>query len=130
MSKCKWLGCVVAVAALVGCQPTNSVAPAPAPAPAPTPAKQTAAPLQHLVIEVAPVTVDCVGVAPMKCLQYREKGSTDWLNYYGAIEGFEFQEGYRYTLRIAEYKVENPPADASSLRWVLEQVLERQPVTQ
>lgn len=120
----KWWISSGAVLLLLGCQPTNTLVPAP------TPATNATAPLKHVVIEVAPVQVDCVGVAPMKCLQYREKGTTDWLNYYGAIEGFEFQEGYRYTLRIAEYAVENPPADASSLRWVLEQVLERQPVTQ
>ena len=118
-----WIGSG-AVLLLLGCQPTNTLVPAP------TPATNATAPLKHVVIEVAPVQVDCVGVAPMKCLQYREQGSTEWLNHYGAIEGFEFQEGYRYTLRIAEYKVENPPADASNLRWVLKQVLERQPVTQ
>lgn len=31
-----------------------------------------------LRIEVAPTLVDCVGVAPMKCLQYRKVGSAAW----------------------------------------------------
>jgi hypothetical protein len=114
------------VLVLVACQPSDR----PSTVPAPTAAVgQTSTPIKQLVIEVAPVQVDCMGVAPMKCMQYREKGAADWLNYYGAIEGFEFQEGYHYTLKISEYKVDNPPADASSLRWVLDQVVERHPVT-
>lgn len=80
------------------------------------------------ILEVAPTKVDCVGVAPMKCLQVREVGGT-WKNFYSAIEGFEFVEGYRYRLQVNVEKVANAPADASNLRYKLVRVLDKMPVT-
>lgn len=84
---------------------------------------------QQFKIEVAPTLVDCVGVAPMKCMQYRKVGETEWLNHYFGIEGFEYQPDYRYTLEIKQSAVLNPPADAPSLRWELVRVIEKHPVT-
>jgi hypothetical protein len=80
-------------------------------------------------IEIAPALVDCVGVAPMKCLQYRRVGDAEWLLHYGDIQGFAFVDGYRYTLSIREEAVSDVPADASSVRWVLQRVIAQQPVT-
>ncbi|MEY2864259.1 MAG: hypothetical protein RLY58_1966 [Pseudomonadota bacterium] len=80
-------------------------------------------------IEIAPALVDCVGVAPMKCLQYRRVGDVEWLLHYVDIQGFTFVDGYRYTLSIREEVVSDVPADASSVRWVLQRVIAQQPVT-
>ena len=85
---------------------------------------------QQFQIEVAPTLVDCVGVAPMQCMQYRKVGETEWSNHYFGIEGFEYQPDYLYVLEIKQTPVLNPPADASSLRWELVQVVEKHPVTQ
>lgn len=80
------------------------------------------------ILEVAPVKVDCVGVAPMKCLQVRESGG-EWSNFYAPIEGFDFVEGSRYRLQVKVSKIANPPADGSSLRYQLVRVLDKMPVT-
>jgi heat shock protein HslJ len=70
-------------------------------------------------VYVGPYQVDCVGVAPQKCLLVKEKAQDDWTMYYDQIQGFEYEEGYEYELLVREDKIENPPADASSIRWTL-----------
>ena len=67
----------------------------------------------------------CTGAGAMLCLQVRTEPGAPWQHYYGDIEGFSWQEGVDYVLRIREYTVANPPADGSSRRWVLEEVLDR-----
>ena len=67
----------------------------------------------------------CTGAGAMLCLQVRTEPGAPWQHYYGDIEGFSWQEGVDYVLRIREYTVANPPADGSSRRWVLEEILER-----
>ncbi|ABX17844.1 DUF4377 domain-containing protein [Burkholderia multivorans] len=79
-------------------------------------------------VYVAPQTVRCTGVAPMDCLQVRSDPNAPWTLWYAGIEGFAYQPGYTYTLQIDEYRVAQPPADRSSIRWVLKRVIERRPV--
>jgi heat shock protein HslJ len=74
---------------------------------------------------IAPYRAPCTGVGLRSCLLVREQPDGDWTYFYSPIEGFDFEEGYRYTLRVEERPVENPPADASSLRWQLVEVLDR-----
>lgn len=73
-------------------------------------------------------TVDCVGVAPMRCMLI-QKGETlvagEWQNFYSQIEGFDFQAGYIYKIKVLEEKLENVPADASSIRYTLVKVKEK-----
>ena len=76
------------------------------------------------VIELAPTRVECVGVTRMSCLQWREKPDEPWRRHYGEIAGFAHRPGTTYVLRIREEPVAKAPADASSVRWVLEQVLQ------
>ena len=45
--------------------------------------------------------------------------SEPWTLFHGAIEGFTFEPGHRYTLLVEEIPVTNPPADGSLLRTVL-----------
>jgi len=70
---------------------------------------------------------DCVGVAPMKCMRYRERPDGPWLFFYGPIEGFTFREGEEADVLVRFVTVPNPPADASSRRVVLVQELARRP---
>lgn len=79
-------------------------------------------------IYVSAETKPCTGVAPMTCLQVREKESDPWQLHYFGITGFEPQPGIEYRLRIIEEKVKNPPMDASSIRWTLDQVIEQRVV--
>ena len=72
--------------------------------------------------------VPCTGVGPMSCLEVRDDPGQPWQLFYGNIVGFEFQPGMVYRLRIVESIDPNPPADAPSSRWVLDQIVERVPV--
>lgn len=76
-------------------------------------------------VYVAPQSARCTGVAPMECLQVRSSPGEPWSLWYAGIEGFAYQPGYLYTLEIDEYRVAQPPADGSSIRWVLKRVVER-----
>lgn len=91
------------------------------------PAKPVAAAEQTTtrLIYVAPERRPCTGVAPMQCLQVRERAKQPWQHHYGEIEGFQFEPGTAYRLRISEIKVANPPADAPDRRWVLETIVEQ-----
>lgn len=91
-------------------------------------AHKPAAAAPRKFIYVSAETRACTGVAPMTCLQVREKGSDPWGLHYGGIVDFEPQPGIEYRLRIIEEKIDNPPADASSIRWTLDQVIEQRVV--
>lgn len=79
--------------------------------------------------------VDCVGIAPMSCLQVQE-GSLgqsevlkqgDWQLFYGSIDGFSYQAGYVYKLILKKENLplEQVPADGSSIKYSLVKVLEK-----
>ncbi|QZP07621.1 META and DUF4377 domain-containing protein [Caenibius sp. WL] len=93
-------------------------------------AHKPAADAPRKFIYVSSETRPCTGVAPMTCLQVREKESDAWQLHYGGIVDFDPQPGVAYRLRIIEEKVENPPADASSIRWTLDQIVEQRLVEQ
>ena len=69
--------------------------------------------------EVAPAKVPCVGLFPTECLQVRTPPDTAWQLFYDSIDGFTYEAGYRYVLRVAERRIPNPPADGSSIAYRL-----------
>ncbi len=73
--------------------------------------------------------VDCQGVAPMSCLQFQENDELQyegWSNLYQSIEGFTYQPGnfYRLRVRVEQLDADAVPADASSFRYHLVAVLQ------
>jgi hypothetical protein len=74
---------------------------------------------------VAHYRVDCVGVGPQKCMLVKEEQYSPWQTFYGQIEGFDYVEGYAYELRVVEEKIDNPPADGSSIRVKVVEVISR-----
>lgn len=77
------------------------------------------APEELLVLELSEARVPCVGVGPRECLLVRnEEGEFE--RFYDEIQGFNFQEGYRYTLEVSRRTVPDPRADASSYTYHLE----------
>ncbi len=76
-------------------------------------------------IFVASYTADCVGAAPQQCYLVREDPDDEWSLFYDQIEGFDYEEGYEYELRITEETIEDPPADASSIKWTLVEVVSK-----
>jgi heat shock protein HslJ len=69
---------------------------------------------------------NCTGVGPMQCLQYKEKQNEGWKLLYQSIEGFTFEEGYFYKLKVKQVKVKNPPADGSSHRYILKKEISKE----
>lgn len=80
----------------------------------------------YKTIWIGPQLVDCQGVSPMKCMMVKYEPDGVWTNYYDAIEGFMYEEGFEYELKIKETKVANPPADASSIKWTLVRLIAKQ----
>ena len=78
-----------------------------------------------VTLEVAPNRVPCTGEGIMECFLVREPPSDEWTYFYAPIEGFTFEPGYRYVLRVARFDVPNPPVDGSSIAYVLVRVVSR-----
>lgn len=76
-------------------------------------------PENRKTIYVGPILVSCEGVAPQTCMLVKESLEEDFRYFYDQIEGFTFEPGYTYELVVDEEQIENPPADASSIKWVL-----------
>lgn len=75
---------------------------------------------------VADHKVDCVGSAPQQCLLVKEAEGDNWQFLYNGIEGFDYEAGFEYRIEVKVYKVKNPPADGSSKRYVLKQIINKQ----
>lgn len=74
---------------------------------------------------VAPELADCVGEGPRTCMMIKYDQAEDWQFFYNHIEGFEYEEGYRYTLLVERLEVKDPPQGGSSLKYVLVEVVEK-----
>ena len=71
----------------------------------------------------------CAGVAPMDCLQIQKEGSDSWELFYSEIEGFQYEPGYLYRIRVREEPLDPAlvPADASSIKYTLVSIEEKSP---
>jgi hypothetical protein len=77
------------------------------------------------ILYVGPERVECTGVGPQLCLLVKERPDADWEYFYEGLEGFAYEPGYTYKLLVRKGRVENPAADASSIRWRLIRILEK-----
>ncbi|MAZ73431.1 MAG: hypothetical protein CMC70_09825 [Flavobacteriaceae bacterium] len=71
--------------------------------------------------------VPCEGVGKMQCFQIKKNATdTSWTNFYGTIEGFDYQQGYIYKISVLEEQKDpaTVPADASTLSHKLLNVIE------
>lgn len=91
-------------------------------APAPAPTAADAAPVVETLF-VRDTLADCQAEGVRQCLQVRSSEQEDWRNFFGSIEGFEYEPRYAYELRVAVSPVANAPADAPSLRYRLLEVV-------
>ena len=74
-------------------------------------------------ITVGPDQVDCVGIAPQKCLV------VDGTLFYGAIDSFNYSEGYTWRLKVERYDawpdLDEPPQDAERYGYRIIDVVSR-----
>lgn len=103
----------------------------------PTPDTRYGGPGELVFLEVDGPTVLCrasLSPALVPCLRVREVhydaaglrtgAPGEWKTMPPAIEGYTHEPGFRNVLRVRRYDIPNPPADASSIAWVLDQVIE------
>ncbi|PSK88878.1 META domain-containing protein [Taibaiella chishuiensis] len=83
-----------------------------------------AADLIRLIVKEDRAT--CTGVAPQTCFQVKYKNSTDWEFFYESIDGFRYEEGYRYTLNVYRTRRKNVPADASIYSYKLKNIVKKE----
>ncbi len=72
----------------------------------------------------------CTGTGNRQCLVVQKRDTINpesWQLFYSKIEGFEFEPGYIYKLKVNEkqLKKEDVPADAASIEYTLIKVLEK-----
>jgi hypothetical protein len=104
-------------------QTTAPSATPPAPAPAPS-AATTATPrgtVKTLFVDAK--RVPCEGEGVTECLRVRESPTGEWTLFYRTIEGFRFEPGNTYELRVEVTAVSDAPADASSLHHRLVEIV-------
>ncbi|WP_299666921.1 DUF4377 domain-containing protein [uncultured Polaribacter sp.] len=74
---------------------------------------------------IASKQIDCQGVGPQKCFLIKENQQESWQNFYSAISGFEYEEGFEYEILVSEKEIENPPQDSSSIAYTLIKVISK-----
>jgi heat shock protein HslJ len=108
---------------VVACSPTGGQEPIVAEPT--TGAEEVEGQTEMKTLYVGPELVDCTGVAPMKCMQVKEDPNGEWQLFYNQIEGFTFEPGFTYELSVNVETIANPPADGSSLRYTLVEVVSK-----
>ena len=66
---------------------------------------------------------ECFGVSARFCLRSSSDNGQTYQFFYDSISGFSYQWGTSYDVVVAWSRVDNPPADASSRRYRLVQIL-------
>lgn len=96
---------------------------------------------EQVFLEVAAQTKPCDHpmIADKSCLQvrklsYDENGLAtgtpgEWEPLYQDIEGYTHEPGIRNVVRLKQFTIVNPPADGSSIAYVLDMVVESERVT-
>ena len=75
-----------------------------------------------LEVTIGPELKDCTGAAPQKCLV------VDGEYFYSAIDGFDYEPGYTYRIRMERYDRwpdQEPPQDAGRYGYRLIEVLKK-----
>lgn len=84
---------------------------------------------ETIKIKIKENLVPCTGVAPMECMQIQEGKSKGWTYFYDQIEGFEFEPGFTYKLKVEKTKREGKlPADVSAYQYKLKKVMSKKKV--
>lgn len=74
-------------------------------------------------LEIAHYLVPCVGVDRQLCMLSTDADGAQSLMYEG-VEGFDFEWGQRTTIDVRIEQIANPPADGSSRRLILEDIVQ------
>lgn len=69
----------------------------------------------------------CQGVTPMQCMLVKKGENLEWSYFYDVINGFNYEPGFLYKLKVKEEQIplDQVPADASSIRYTLLEIVEK-----
>lgn len=71
----------------------------------------------------------CEGVMTMQCLLVKKPGDKDFNLFYDTIDGFDYQEGFVYTIWVNMGAfTPQTPADGSSIKYKLVKVVSKKPI--
>ena len=79
---------------------------------------------QTLALWVAPYRTECTGFSE-SCLLVSSDPAEAWEYLFDGIEGFAFEPGYTWKLKVRRFRVADPVAEGVSHRLVLIEVLEK-----
>jgi len=80
-------------------------------------------------IKIKENKVSCTGVVPMECLLVKEGKSKEWTYFYDVIQGFNYEPGFIYKLKVEKNKKKgNLPADASAYTYKLKKIVAKKKV--
>lgn len=68
----------------------------------------------EVTLYVGPMTATCFGPFERQCLLVKETPDALYELFYDTIQGFTYEAGFSYVLRVAWRAVPNPPQDGSS----------------
>ena len=74
-----------------------------------------------------------VGLQPQLVMLVQENeaiGGEEWSYWYDGIERFNYEPGYTYDLKAKKIEIENPPQDASSIKYIMINVRSKEPVVE
>ncbi len=84
---------------------------------------------ETIKMQVKEQKVPCTGVAPMECLEVKIGKEKEWTYFYDGIEGFDYEPGYIYRLKVEKTKRSGViPADASAYTYKLKKVVSKKKV--
>jgi len=78
-----------------------------------------------LTLDIAAARVPCQGFVPQECILVRRHPDTEWTFFFAPIEGFDYQPGFEYTIKVLQRPIRNPPADGSSASFHLVSILRK-----
>lgn len=60
-------------------------------------------------------------------MKIRETDTVDWdVVHFKTIDGFSYEKGHTYTLKVKKTHLENPPADGSNIKYQLIKILSKE----
>lgn len=69
---------------------------------------------------------DAYETYPIECMLVKERGEDEYRPMaFRSIQGFEYEKGYEYDLRVNKTTLANPPADGSIYKYQLVRVVEK-----
>ena len=78
---------------------------------------------------VAPRQADCAGMSDERCFLIRNTPEGNWILHNEKITGFDYEPGFRYTLKVKREHVKHPPLGGASMKYVLVDIVEKKDVT-